>query len=234
MDILIWGGRSKTRIMLRMLEELYGDRARVTGIFDRTLAELPFSAGVPLYSTPADLRGLIGDSSHYLVCIGGEHGYARTMVGRTLQDRGLKPVAMISRHAILDDLESCGVGLQAMPGAVIHKFCRVGDHCIVNTNATVDHECTVGDGVHVMGGASIAGRVSIGPYSTIGTNATVLPNVTIGKNVYVGAGAVVTKDVGDGVVVTGVPARRLRDFTPLLDLSAFDWREGASGTNQEE
>lgn len=41
----------------------------------------------------------------------------------------------------------------------------------------------------------------------IGTNATILPGVTVGAGSIVAAGAVVTKDVPDGVLVAGVPAK---------------------------
>ena len=222
MKILIWGGRSKARIILRMIDELYGKSAIISGIFDNTLAELPFSTVSKFYSSFRELDNLINNSSHYVVCMGGEHGYARYMTAQKLQERGLKPLSVISKHSVLDELNSMGVGTQTMPGAIIHKFTNIGDDCIMNTNSTVDHECNIGNGVHVMVGATIAGQVNIGSFSTIGTNATVLPNITIGENVYVGAGAVVTKDVEDGVVVVGVPARWLRNFEPSIDLSAFE------------
>jgi acetyltransferase-like isoleucine patch superfamily enzyme len=49
--------------------------------------------------------------------------------------------------------------------------------------------------------------VEIGAFATIGTNATILPRIKIGQGAFVGAGAVVTRDVPDGRVVAGVPAR---------------------------
>ena len=50
-------------------------------------------------------------------------------------------------------------------------------------------------------------KIDVRDNSYIGVNATVLPNVTIGPNAVVGACAVVTKDVPEGVVVAGNPAR---------------------------
>jgi acetyltransferase-like isoleucine patch superfamily enzyme len=41
----------------------------------------------------------------------------------------------------------------------------------------------------------------------LGTGVRVLDGITIGKGSIVGAGAVVTKDVPDYAIVTGVPAR---------------------------
>jgi acetyltransferase-like isoleucine patch superfamily enzyme len=46
--------------------------------------------------------------------------------------------------------------------------------------------------------------------STLGSGVVVLGGVTIGEGAIVGAGAVVTRDVADGEVVAGVPARVIR------------------------
>lgn len=58
--------------------------------------------------------------------------------------------------------------------------------------------------------APIRGRIVINDDAWIGTGAIILPNVTIGRAAIVGAGAVVTRDVPDGAVVAGVPARLVR------------------------
>ena len=41
----------------------------------------------------------------------------------------------------------------------------------------------------------------------VGGGSVLLPGVTVGANALVGAGSVVTKDVPDGVIVFGNPAR---------------------------
>ena len=81
---------------------------------------------------------------------------------------------------------------------------------IVNTSASIDHECKIGNGVHIMGGVAIAGRVTIGNYVTIGTQATILPDITIEDGAYIGAGSVVTKNVKKNHIVAGNPAKFLK------------------------
>ena len=221
MKLLIWGGRSKARIIMEMVSELYVDSS-IIGIFDKTLKELPFNTNVKLYTDKSDLEFLCQEATHFVVCIGGEHGFARFMTSEKLKEKGLKPIDLVSKHGLLDKVDYCGEGAQVMPGAITHKFASIGRYCILNTNSTVDHECKLGDGVHIMSGATIAGRVEIGDFSTIGTNATILPNIVIGKNVFIGAGAVVTSDIQDNYVVAGVPAKPIKKFSPSYDSSAFE------------
>jgi acetyltransferase-like isoleucine patch superfamily enzyme len=49
--------------------------------------------------------------------------------------------------------------------------------------------------------------------ASIGSSVTLLCGITIGENAVVGAGSVVTRDVPDGAVVAGNPAR-IKKFLP--------------------
>lgn len=120
---------------------------------------------------------------------------ARTII------RLVHPSAVVAAHTDI------GEGTCVGPLAVIHVNASVGRHCIVNTAAVVDHECRVGDFAHVSANATLAGGASVGEGSLVGVGASVLPGVRIGAWCQVGAGAVVTKDLPDGVVACGVPAR---------------------------
>ncbi len=51
------------------------------------------------------------------------------------------------------------------------------------------------------------GSIYVGERSFIGCRAIIMPNVRIGKRCVIAAGSVVTKDVPDGTVVAGIPAK---------------------------
>ena len=57
--------------------------------------------------------------------------------------------------------------------------------------------------------------IIIGNNVMIGANSLIMPGVTIGSRVVVGGGTVVTKDIPDGVVVAGVPAKVIGDYFEL-------------------
>ena len=82
---------------------------------------------------------------------------------------------------------------------------------IINTNASVDHDCCIGDGVHIGPGTALAGNVVVGAESILGAGATVIPGVQIGSRATIGAGSVLIRDILDGTTDVGVPARIIRN-----------------------
>jgi UDP-perosamine 4-acetyltransferase len=78
---------------------------------------------------------------------------------------------------------------------------------LVNTRASVDHDCKIGPHTHLGPGATLSGGVQVGRASHIGCGATIIENIHIGCGVMVAAGAVVIAPVPDNTIVRGVPAR---------------------------
>ncbi len=113
--------------------------------------------------------------------------------------------------AFVDPTASLAEGTVVMAGAVVQADAKIGRHVIINTLASVDHDCTLGDFVHVAPGVRLAGGVSVGAGSLLGLGSIVLPERRVGSRVVVGAGAVVTRDVMEGATVVGVPACQIRE-----------------------
>lgn len=64
--------------------------------------------------------------------------------------------------------------------------------------------------------------IMIGNNVFIGCNVTILPNVKIGNNVIIAAGSVVTKDIEDGCVVGGNPAKVISTFEEYVNVRKKD------------
>ncbi len=103
-----------------------------------------------------------------------------------------------------------GRGTVIFAGAIVQPDAVIGDHVIVNTGATVDHDCVIGDYAHLAPGVHLAGAVYVGEGAFLGIGSVVIPGVKIGRWSTLGAGAVAIRDLADGVVAVGVPARARR------------------------
>jgi len=94
-------------------------------------------------------------------------------------------------------------------GAVINPGTRLGRGCIINTNATVEHDCRIDEFSHIAPGATLSGNVHVGGFSLIGTGASVRQGIKIGAKCLIGAGAAVVRDCEGPGRYVGVPARRI-------------------------
>lgn len=97
-------------------------------------------------------------------------------------------------------------------GAFVGPNCTVGQHSIINTHASLDHDSRMGAFSHMAPGAVTGGRVNIGSHTLVGLNATVRDGISIGDNCTIGLGSAVVKSVPDGptpdgTVAFGNPAR---------------------------
>ena len=99
------------------------------------------------------------------------------------------------------------LGSQILHNATIQADAIIGNHVIVNTKASIDHDCKIEDYVHIAPGATLCGNVTVGEGTLIGAGAVILPNTVIGSWCTIGAGSVVTKNVQDGAKVYGNPAK---------------------------
>lgn len=113
----------------------------------------------------------------------------------------------IHPSAIISSFTSLGLGCMILHGVIIQVHAQIGNHVILNTGARIDHDCQVEDFVHIAPGAVLCGRVKVGVGTLIGAGSVVLPGVKIGAWSTVGAGSVVTRNVEEGDVVFGNPAR---------------------------
>ena len=123
------------------------------------------------------------------------------------QFQDAKWTTLVHPRSCIDETVHIGPGSLICAGATIQVDSILGMHTIVNTNASVDHDCVIGSFVHIAPGVNLAGNVSVGDGSMIGIGASVLPGIKIGKNSIVGAGSVATRDVPDSATAVGCPAR---------------------------
>ncbi len=135
-------------------------------------------------------------------------------IRRKLQDQldlvGFPVATIVAKGAWLSPSASLGAGSVLMPNSTVGAESQVGRGVIVNTNASVDHDCEIADFAHIAPGGHLAGNVIVESEVFCGVGTSVIPHKRIGACATVGAGAVVVRDVPPGECWVGCPARPLQ------------------------
>ncbi len=92
--------------------------------------------------------------------------------------------------------------LQHGHGLVVNHETQIGENCILRNSTTIGNK-KLADG-------SFSAAPKIGNNVDIGANVVIIGAITVGDNAVIGAGSVVIKDVPEGAVVVGNPARIIR------------------------
>jgi UDP-2-acetamido-3-amino-2,3-dideoxy-glucuronate N-acetyltransferase len=126
----------------------------------------------------------------------------------------------------IGDESRIGPFVEIQKNAVVGARCKISTHCFICEGVTIEDEVFIGHGVMFINdryprateGGSLQTEADweviptlVKRGASVGSGAVIMCGVTIGEKALVGAGAVVTHDVPGHSIVTGVPARVVRD-----------------------
>lgn len=150
------------------------------------------------------------------------------------KDVMIHPTADVQSEAI-GDRTRIWQYVVVLRGAVIGRETNICSHCFIENDVVIGDRVTVKSGVQLWDGVRLEDDVFVGPNASftndkypksrqypesfpslvvhagasIGAGAVLMPGISIGAGAMVGAGAVVTKDVPNGMLVLGNPARNV-------------------------
>ncbi|MEI7640878.1 MAG: UDP-3-O-(3-hydroxymyristoyl)glucosamine N-acyltransferase [bacterium] len=87
----------------------------------------------------------------------------------------------------------------------------ISDMVKIDNLVMIAHNVTIGPGTIIVSQTGISGSTKIGAGCVIGGQVGIVDHVELGDKVMIGAQAGVTKDVPNGAVLTGTPARPLTE-----------------------
>ncbi len=131
--------------------------------------------------------------------------------------------ATVREDSTVGDYTIIGRNVALESQVIVGRLCKIEAGAYVAGPSEIEEGCFVAPGVVVtndnfMGRTEARKRkfrgIRIEVGGRIGANSTILPGKRIAPDGVVAAGAVVTRDVPARTVVSGLPARYLRDVTP--------------------
>jgi sugar O-acyltransferase (sialic acid O-acetyltransferase NeuD family) len=125
-------------------------------------------------------------------------------------DKTFKWETVISKNCILNGNINIGKGSLIMSGVVINTETTIGNHCIINTSSSIDHDNYFKDFSSCGPGVVTGGNVTLGENSYLGIGSIVKHGVKIGKNTVIGGNSFVNKNCSDNFLYFGLPVKKIR------------------------
>lgn len=110
------------------------------------------------------------------------------------------------------DAISLGRGNVITAGCIFTIDIVIGDLNLFNLHTTLGHDSLIHNCNVFNPGVNLSGGINIGSRNLFGTNCSVLQYIQVGNDNMIGAGAMVNKNVENGKVAVGVPAKVIKEI----------------------
>ncbi|MEA1967684.1 MAG: acetyltransferase [Thermodesulfobacteriota bacterium] len=153
-----------------------------------------------------ELQELYNPLEHYFFAamVYKQENRLRTRLYEQAKGKGFTPASYISSKAFV--WQNCKVGEHCFifEDNTVQPFVNIGDNVILWSGNHIGHHSVVHDNCFISSHVVISGFCNIGEFSFLGVNSTISNNINIGKNCTLGAGSIIVRDVPDNQTVVGV------------------------------
>ena len=208
--ILIFGTGGHAKVILDIISN--EKKYEIAGFIDNELDEGQEVLNHKVLGADKDLISLIKKNSIFGGVIAVGNNYSRENISQKINNlcKDFNFINCIHSQAQIAMDVSIGVGNVLMAGSVINTSTSIGNHCIVNTNSSLDHDNTILDFSSIAPNSATGGNVKIGKLSALGIGSTILPGISVGPNSIIGAGSLVLEDIPSDSIYFGSPAKFIR------------------------
>ncbi len=120
---------------------------------------------------------------------------------------GIRWAIIIHPEASIASSADVAPGSVVLRRALIQPSVKIGSHSIINSGVILEHDSVLGSFTHLAPGVITGGGVTVGTGTLVGIGAKVRDHIDIGTDVIVGTGSVVVSNLGNNVIVAGIPAK---------------------------
>ena len=127
-----------------------------------------------------------------------------------LKKDGIPAPTLIHPDVHIPETTSIGNGVVIQYGCFVSCGVKVGDYVYMQPIAALGHDDVIGENCIISSYASLAGDVHVGDNTYIAPGTIVKEGVSIGTYSIIGLGSIVHRDIPDGIVALGNPARPMK------------------------
>ena len=212
-NIIIFGAGGHAKVIVDIIEKQ--GKFNIAGFIGTHREKNTVIMGYKVIGDESSLKDIIFNYEIYGGIIGiGDNSIRAKVLDKVIKViPNFKFVNCIHPKSILGKDVTLGEGNVLMAGVIINSSARIRNHCILNTNSSVDHDCLMSDFSSIAPNVTVGGNVKIGDYSAIGISTSIFHNVNIGKNCIIGGGSLVCSDTKENSVYYGSPCKFIREHT---------------------
>ncbi len=211
MKILIIGAGGHAKVIVDIIKK--ENKFEILGFLDNSLKKGKKILGYEVLGNEDDINLLMSKQNVFggIIAIG--DNYSRSLLAKKIKKlcKEFKFINCIHPMSSIAFDVTLGEGNVVMAGATINTSSKIGNHCILNTNSSIDHDNNLQNFSSLAPNSVTGGNVIVGKFSAIGIGATIQQNISIADNCIVGASSLVNKNTKSDSVYYGVPARFIRE-----------------------
>lgn len=153
---------------------------------------------------------MLADKDAYECIISlGEPAHRLSLYGKLLK-HGVSLATIIDPSAEISPTASIGQGCFIGPRSFVSSNTKVDDNVMLEVHTIVGHDISIGKHTVISSCSVVGAKTQIGKESFIGLNCTIKDRVNIGDYCVIGMGSCVFKDIDEGYIALGNPARPVR------------------------
>lgn len=203
-NVYIFGYSGHAYVLIESMLDL---GYKILGYFDKQEAiSDPYNLKYLGFELNVDLKSII--QNDYVFPTMGE-GHIRKKLVAVFANEKLNQFALIDKTANVSKTAAIGLSSFVGKNSSVNALAKIGQGVILNTSSVIEHECEIGDFSHIAPSATLAGNVKVGNSSFVGANSVCKQNISIGSNCILGSGSNLIKDLPDGEIWAGNPAKKI-------------------------
>lgn len=134
----------------------------------------------------------------------------RDFMYHKVKDEGISLATLVHPGVYIDETTTIGEGVVIAEGVTITANVEIGNNTYIQAHAVIGHDIRIGQHTVIGSNCQIGGGDQIGDRVFMGFLSGITDHISIGSDSIISAGAIVFRELPEGVIAVGNPARIMK------------------------